>query len=1097
MNLSFYTSNRLEKLADLFAVAAAGAARSPFDRQIVVVQTAGMGRWLSLWLADRNRICAGMEFLYPNAVVERLFSLVLPDGAWQPENPAITAWRIMALLPELCREPAARDVFAPVADYLADDESGVKLYQLAMKIADLFDQYQIYRPDLVLAWEEGRDPHDERLIGATGYGWQKMLWRRLGLPAGRARCHRNFLRRMADPDMVVAARLPARLTLFGVAVIPPLYLDIFAAVARHLPVFIYLLQPCREYWGFIRSAREIRRQERAAGRGRDELLLEEVNPLLASQGILGRDFFNMMLTLDDERHQVEECFLAGPADSLLHLVQRDLLDLVDPEETPAVPPVAGDLSIQFHSCHSPLREVEVLYDQLLHLLQQDPTLTPSDILVMAPELPVYAPLIRVVFDSSYSTATKLPYAIADLPAPGLQVLMDAFLHLLTVLRSRFRASEVLGLLDIEAVAARFFFTVDERELVRTWVEAAGIRWGADKEMVVGEGLPPHDLSWEAGRERLLLGYAMVVEKGREVVGAFPCPEVDEGCAVLLGRFLDFYDTLTRFRKRITSCEAEGGSLGSWSSLLGELLDAFFAGGPPYEADRLILEAELAALAHEEELIGRPLHLSLEAVRTCLFERHNATLHARGFMGGGITFCAMLPMRSIPFRVICMIGMNDGVFPRLDRSLEYDLSRIERRLGDRSRKENDKYLFLETLISARDILYISYTGQSIVDNSPVPPAAPVGELLDYLGLRLRLSQAERAGLVVRHRLQSFNREYFRQAGRLFSYSEENCRAAAAGLDRRPSSSFFASGPLAAGPELVEIRLEELLRFFAHPVRFLYTRVLHIELDERAQAVADHEPFETDGLQAYRVRAELLPRPGEEGTALDTTLRRLHQRALLPLGAPGQCWTGALREEMVHFRRWLAGLVSTPLPPRPVALTLPSGIVIRGVLDRLFPDFQLFYRPARLGAEQKRNGSVVVADRKMLIAAWICHLVANAAAVEVERTVCAGIDCSAVCFSPVAEAARLLDELILLYRQGQRCPLRFLPRYSLALAEGAKRDTVAVQLRGGGGAGRVDPYLRHCFGEEEVVDATFVALAAEIGGPLYQHLQLFGEGCRGRA
>lgn len=1093
MPLYFHSSNRLEKLADLFA-ASVGSADSPFTRQTVVVQTAGMGRWLSLRLAERNKICAGVEFLYPNAVIERLFGLVLPEAPGKgPVDQAVLVWRVMELLPRLCRDAVTAEAFAPVRGYLADDAQGVKLYQLAVKIVDLFDQYQIYRTDMILAWDSGRDWFAARPAYGERHAWQQILWQRLEMAASRARSYQTFMQTLAALDPAGKKNLPCRLTLFGVSVIPPFHLDILIAAARHIPIDFYILQPCREYWGFIRSSKEIRKVERASGGTARELLLAEVNPLLASQGILGRDFLNMMLELDDEGYLAEEYFDEQSADCLLHRVQRDLLDLVNPEEDEPVDWDPADRSIQFHSCHSPLREVEVLYDQLLRMMQENSELVPSDILVMVPDLPGYAPFIRVVFENPYSGTTKLPFSIADLPSPGQQVMMDAFLHVLGLLRGRFKASEVLGLLDNQAVAARFGLTEDEREVLRQWVDEGGIRWGIDGDMLAQEGLPVHDqVSWKAGRERLLFGYAMAGEQGRSVAAVFPYADFDEDFSPLLGRFLDYYDTLVRFRKHIEKSEAVGCSLADWGQMLLDLLAALFSAEPPFDNDFLFLQRQFGTFADEEKQLTASPALTLETVRACLAERYNATLHARGFMGAGITFCAMLPMRSIPFKVICMIGMNDGVFPRLNRPLEYDLTQVERRLGDRSAKENDKYLFLETLISARDTLYISYTGQSIADNSPVPPSVPVSELLDYLGLRFRSFRQESGDCVVRHRLQPFNKEYFQADSRLVSFSGENCRAAQAALARRRAPIFF-NGPLSVAEESEEVRLDDLLRFFRHPVKYLYNRVLHIHLDSRTGITQDHEFFTPDGLQRYRLKEELLPKPGAAGRSLAEKVRRLKDCGMLPLGNPGDFYADELQTEMAAFTGWLGDLIREPLPARKVDLTLPSGVLLTGTLGNLFHQAQIFLRPARLGAEKKKTGLIAVESKKDLVQAWLLHLVLNGLAEDGPRsTLCAGVDRSGVSFAPVDGAALLLDELVLIYRQGLHCPVRFFPKYSLALHEGKELAAVRAGWNSDTHDGLADLYNRHCFGETEVLDETFVALAEEIGVPLFHHLRLFEGG-----
>jgi exodeoxyribonuclease V gamma subunit len=175
-------------------------------------------------------------------------------------------------------------------------------------------------------------------------------------------------------------------------------------------------------------------------------------------------------------------------------------------------------------------------------------------------------------------------------------------------------------------------------------------------------------------------------------------------------------------------------------------------------------------------------VEIEVVKSCLENLLEHVNFGHGFISSGVTFCAMLPMRSIPFKVVCLVGMNMDAFPRESKILGFDLMAKNPRIGDRSRRNDDKYLFLEALISARNKLYISYVGQSIRDNTRISPSVLVSELIDYIKEGFGLSEDE---IVTFHRLQAFSSEYFNTDSKLFSYSNENF---AASFSRR-----FQSGP----------------------------------------------------------------------------------------------------------------------------------------------------------------------------------------------------------------------------------------------------------------------------------------------------------------
>ncbi|MEN8139696.1 MAG: exodeoxyribonuclease V subunit gamma [Thermodesulfobacteriota bacterium] len=1064
MALVFHSSNCLHSLARLFARDLAGSRPAPLERQQVVVQTSGMGQWLSLQLAGQQGICAGLDFFFPNRLVARLLAPFIAPGHELPGQEELR-WRIMALLPELC---ASRQAFGPVAAYLEDDEQGIKLFRLATSLADLFDQYQIYRPDMILAWQGGQDWFNSAPYqGAANLRWQQELWQALGLEQSRATIWRDFLALANSPQGLAPALLPRHLAIFGLSVLPPFHLQILQAVAHATAVHFYHLTPCREYWGFIKNRGEMRRAERYSGRPATELLLAEVNPLLASQGVLGRDFLNQLLNLEEEFQQ-EEFFVEPAGTSHLQLLQADLLDLREPEEL-AEGWRVDDHSLAFHSCHSPLREVEVLHDQLLWYMAEY-GLAPEEILVMCPDLPTYGPLLRAVWGDE----EQIPFSIADLPTPGLARLMDLFLALLELFSGRWSVSDLMGLLEHEVVARSFGLAPAEVAQVGQWLAKGGVHWGLDEEMVAAlHG--PSQVSWQAGEERFLLGYAMAADKGRDVAGIFPLTDFSEEGGELLGLVSDILAALRAFQARMSGSHP----LAQWQEIMAELLNTFFYGGEPFADHVLALDTLI-----REPVAAGGSPLSLALVRAWLAERFAASRHALGFMAGGVTCSAMLPLRSIPFRLICLLGMNDGAFPRQDQRLDYDLSQVERRLGDRSSKENDRYLFLETLISARQFLYISYCGQSLADNSSLPPAVLVAELLDYLRRRFSLSEEELQDLVLLHRLQPFHPSYFQGRPGWPGFSATMCQAARKWGEQAQPAAPFVAAPLAlAAGEEREVDLRQLRRFFRHPLRYLYNQGLGISLTAEDEELQDHEPFALQGLAAYQLRSELLAQ-GEAGLA--SLLAAAKGVGHLPDGNPGRWLAQEMEGEMTAFFHWLAPWQEEPLADQDLALEL-AGFKLTARLTGLYQEQQLYCCPAPLGARLVK-GRVQVDRYQDLLGAWLAHLCLclTDRGGQKRQTIVAGLDRTALVFRPVADAAAILAALLELFAQGQQLPLAFFPKYSLGLAAGQNPATLARVWQEDEYNGAGDPYHSHAGANLQGVE--FPRLAREIGAPLFAHLEL---------
>ncbi|MFM1770851.1 MAG: hypothetical protein RJA22_3380, partial [Verrucomicrobiota bacterium] len=771
--LHLFTSNRMETLAEHLAHCLRTPLSSPLAEEIVVVRNKGMERWLRLELARQLGISARFRFEFPEEFIRQLLQQALPEAA--AENPLqrdVLAWRIAAVLPDLQDHPA----FAPVRHYLEGRDER-KLIQLSGRLANLFDQYQVFRPELVLDWDAGQAGRD------PAAAWQAELWRAV---TGHARgLHPAALaRRFADAlGQPRREGLPERVAIFGVSALPPFHLDMMGALAGRVQVNFFLLQPSREYWGDITSPREqdrIRRRALGAEEAAFDLHLESGNRLLASLGYLGRDFLKLLLGAGD--WVATESFTEPGEETLLQAVQADLLHLRDRgapgSETPRLAVGQDDDSLRIHVCHSPLREMEVLQDHILDWLAKDQTLQPRDIVVMMPDVATYAPFVQAVFGSPEGDAQRLPFSLADRGAREASHVVSTFLDLLALPTTRLGAATLLAPLDTAAVREKFGFSEREIERVRDWVRDLNIRWGIDAEHRAGLDLPRMDANaWRPGLERLLLGYAIAPGDHRLFAGRLPFADVEGDAAELAGRLAEYAERAFALVRQL----GEARPLGAWVELLEGVVGDFFAATEEAERELQLLRSTLADLRGQAAVAGFTRPLGLDALRERLEPALAEDLQQGGFLRDGITFCGLKPMRSIPFKVVCLVGMNDGAFPRPTQQASFDLMARQPRLGDRSTREDDRYLFLETLLSARQRLHLSHVGRGIRDNRESPPSVLISELLDYLEQGFYLEGTDPDGndgalrerLVVPHRLQAFNTDYFNgQDARLFSYSQAN-------------------------------------------------------------------------------------------------------------------------------------------------------------------------------------------------------------------------------------------------------------------------------------------------------------------------------------
>lgn len=764
----------------------------------ILVQNPGMANWLSTQLAKLSGIAMNVNFPLPSSYLWRLLRRLKPD---LPENSPLDkgplSWVLYQMLLEAKENPKI-GVLPPhswpgIPGSRAASTSSRPLeclssFRLASQIADVFDQYAVFRPDWLLQWEQGR-----WLLPEDDQRWQCDLWRNLYSRLRQKHAellHRSHiweetLEHLTDEQL--KHQLPERLSVFGVSSMPNAMMSVFARLSHYMDIHWFVLNPCQQYWGDLRDEKSLaaeRSRKIAALEGSQPVvsslesvtaslesvtsllenssLLECPQPLLASMGKQGRDYLDTLF----EMAQHEEPLFQAPDPSensltLLEHLQTQILDLQDGRVQPVlVGP--DDKSLSFLCCYSTQREVEVLYDQLLRWFDQDPDLKPRDIIVMVPDILTYAPYIESVF-SNAPKERSIAWAISDRPQSAEHPLIRCFLDLVLLNEQRLEFSQVFDWLDIEAVQSRFDLDANAVKRLRDWAEASPLCWGLDGQHKAHFGVPGKEqFSWWYALKRMLLGYATTESHPNLTVS--PLSEVSGIEANAVGALGEWLSCLESHLEFLQSPHPAS----EWIQYWFEGLNGFFAdidcSKDALLSIRQALQQCLQTLnvSQEDPLIDQ--WVLYDVLSNALMSEPQS----QRFFVGQVNFCTLMPMRSIPFKRVCLLGMNDGDYPRAVTPLNFDLLSKHFRKGDRSRRNDDRYLFLEALLSARQSLWISYRHKHLRDNSPLMPSVLVSELMDYIDQAFILDTPPRSDLTQKsvsqqlttdHPLQAFHPSYF--------------------------------------------------------------------------------------------------------------------------------------------------------------------------------------------------------------------------------------------------------------------------------------------------------------------------------------------------
>ena len=964
-----HSSNKTENLLKHLTIVINSAKLSnPLDKEVFLIQSQGMERWLSQQLADEFGVWGNYEFLFPGKFFSSIAKSVdqqLNDEVFDRE---LMLWRFEQILRHL--DDAC---FSPLNHYIQGENQGLKRFQLAQQLAQTFDQYQMMRPDMLALWQQG-----QTLYQTDSEHWQKQLWQKVTEQLGhnhRGLLWQNVIKQF-NSGVDLSKHLPERIFVFGLNTMPPLFLDYLQGLSLHCDIHLFLLNPAQVYWADVASKKQMVEQS------------SKDHPLLSTLGQQGREFQQMILEQASFSFEPES-FEAVDGYNNLHQLQNDLLNnqLEDRQLT-------KDHSISIHACHSRMREVEVLKNQLLLALEQDATLELRDIVVMAPDIQNYAPFISAVF-------SDIQHAIADKSLRLSNTLLDCFIRFLKLTQSRFGWQSVMDLLEQPAVYSRFDLTESDLDLIKHWVAETNVRWGKSAIHKKELGLPElNENTWQAMLDRLLMGYAVGSEDDF-VDEVLPYRDIEGNSALILGGFNDFIQLLFKASKELTQTI----TIEAWAPRLYYYADQLLSNKTAtqqlerQQLNELLEElSDKIAVVHNEEV-------ALDVMVAWLESRVSEKKSSIGFLRGQLTFCSMLPMRSIPFKVIALLGLNEGEFPKIDRHPTFDLVGQNFRLGDRSRRADDRYQFLEVLLSARQQLIITYIGLSIQRNDDIPASVVLSELVDVLQNSYQMKE-----VISKHPLQPFSRRYFVEDSEHFSFSQTDYETMLALNAEKPASQRWWQGTIETEtPEIIDIN--DLFNFFRHPQKYFLKQQLDIRLNDSATEVEEREPFVLDTLETYNINQQWIE---HELKSTPFSMQKLQAKGQWLAGTPGLIKFDQQQKLIANFTALIEQQqVGAKKEDQTIDISV-ANFRLLGNLGNQYEQGGLFYRYANLKG-------------KDFMQAWLHHLIINR--VKPQNTYLLSLD-ESLMFSAETDQSGALEKLIQLYLQGQQQPDVFFTEASFA-------------------------------------------------------------------
>lgn len=1096
--LNVFQSNRLEALVTILSKQMSdNALDSVLTPDTILVQSPGMAQWLKLEIAKSNGIAANLTFPLASSFIWRLYQKTMPDIPEQsPFNKDRMTWIVFKLLPTFLPQFE----FKALNHFLDNAKTGIaagdehfyqlRMFQLAEKVADVLDNYLMYRPQWLTHWQQGNNdlPNAEPNLELAQQAWQAILWRAVvdyvesdyidaeNIPAlHRAEMQRVLLSWLDIADkQSIQSIVGARVSVFGISTLPEQQIEVLEALAKHIEIDVYWFNPCQLYWGDIISpklAARLTSQQQNIVRINTELHDQYYivgNPLLASWGKVGKDYLDMLTNRNVEIYDVFIDQSMQGQNSVLQKIQHDIFNLEYREsQVPLTPQELNsdqgkitwpkdDASVQVHICHSRLRELEVLKDNLLHLLANNDDLLASDILVMMPDVNAYSPFIESVFGGLHQGSKYIPFTVADRSGHDLSPSLTAFVEMFLLPESRFTIIEILDLIEVPFISNLFNFDQEDLTLIRRWVDGCQIKWGISGEHKTRWQMPNRDMNtWQSGLKRMLLGVSVGEDLLWHDIVSFS--EIEGMQAKTLGKLIDFFQFIVTLQGELDTAKTPA----QWHQFITELLAYSFDLDSLDEVEQNVLMAirDVNDKLHD---FSNTLRLDQKVSFKIIHRHFDTFLQEDGvtqrFLAGKLNFCSLMPMRSVPFKVVCVLGLNEGEYPRNVDPISFDLvSLCSPKKGDRSRKWDDRYLLLEALCSAREVFYLSYVGISLKNNEMVPPSVLLSEFKDYLcqsflpgNSQQKLTQC----FEYIHRLQPFDGDYYRQTddnNLQKSYHQQWFDVAQGAQNEHKLTSTTSSDNETFSEKAfknshydvqIEINIDQLIEFCRNPIRAFYRQQLDVRYELYTDTLTEVENFSHNSLTKYTINDKFIE--------ASLNQQRPNKAFMLQTGQfPSDEWGQRLYDSyIVNNEKYMSVLRQV------MALEENEKIQSSLLSIEYSPDFakdkiklEADYQLLAGQNVQLRAGRIRTVD---IISCWINHLVINAGGCEITSVVY-GIESTNPKWHGFPSLSReysqqLLDDWLHLYSFSteQQCLLKWHPETAFLWLQNRKKDVSPQEL-----------------------------------------------------
>ncbi|MFI4853104.1 MAG: exodeoxyribonuclease V subunit gamma [Candidatus Makana argininalis] len=720
----------------------------PLKPEIIVVKNKNISEWLKIKLSEQLGIYSNIKFITISKFIWTMISNLLPNIKYKYiQNNSIMTWKIMSLIPNIINNK----YFLKIKLYLNNNDI-VKKFKFSRSLSYIFKQYLIYRPDWLKSWINGKlvNGLSEEQIWQS-FLWRKLIHNKLNYNELILQNYDNFhyFEKIIKNKYLKKKKLPNRAFIFGISSIPPMYIKLLELLGHYMDIHNMIINPCKNYWGdieylnlfekiinkYIKENNNIisvkKKKKNIFKQNIDKFKLG--NYFLSSWGKKCKEYIYLISNLN--RIIEINAFIKPNNTNILNLIKKDILFLkkysFDDKKNIYKNKILKrmikkkDFSISINSCINFFKEIEILYEKILFLMSQDHKLKPQDIIVMAPNINIYLPSIKSIF-GNYHLKNNLPFYISDIISKEINLISKAFIRLLNLPFIKLSTKEIIKLLEVKSISYKFKIKNKEIDILKKWMLESGIKLESDEEKK-NDKLITNFNSFNFGFNRMFLGYAMESCYGYWN-NILPYDKTYGLSSVLLGNFYNLINNIKYFKKKLSKPK----KIKSWFAISEMIISSFFCATSYKEKDVLILIKKtwkkILKNCYKSQFKDK---ISIKLITEELFNILNKKKIINNYLFGKINFCNIKSMSSINFKIVCILGINDNIFIKKKNRNNFNLIYKYPRIGDKNILEDYKYCFLESMLSAKNIFYISFIGNNIKNNNINTTSIFVNELIDYI------------------------------------------------------------------------------------------------------------------------------------------------------------------------------------------------------------------------------------------------------------------------------------------------------------------------------------------------------------------------------